>query len=79
MTKGSLGAQIRNRAVQTGDFSATELDDDMILTKYTRCSACGAHHVTKETLDRFIESSFDEEQFRAMSNELNEFLCENPI
>jgi hypothetical protein len=38
--------------------------DDEILTKYTRCS-CGAYHVTGETLDRLIESSLDEEHFRA--------------
>jgi hypothetical protein len=79
MTKQLLGAQLRAHAVQEGDFSATELDDDLILMKYTRCSACGAHHVTGETLDRLIESSIDEEQFRASSNELNGFFCENQI
>ena len=75
MTKRSLAAQLRNHAVQKGDFSVTELDDDAVLTKYTCCSACGAGHVTGEALDRLIESSLDEEDFRTRWNDLNGSLC----
>jgi hypothetical protein len=75
MTKRSLAAQLRNYAVQKGDFSVTEMDDDAVLTKYTCCSACGAHHVTGEILDRLIESSLDEKDFRTRWNDLNESLC----
>jgi hypothetical protein len=77
MTKRSLAAQLRHHAVQQGDFSVTEMRDDEILKKYTRCS-CGAYHVTGETLDRLIESGLDEEHFRAMWNDLNGSLCKNP-
>ena len=75
MTKRSLAAQLRNHAVQKGDFSVTELDDDAVLTKYTCCSACGAGHVTGEALDRLIESSLDEEDFRTRWNDRNGSLC----
>ena len=71
MTKCSLAAQLRNHAVQKGDFSVTEMDDDAVLTKYTRCSACGEHHVIGQTLDRLIESSLDEKDFRSLWNDLN--------
>jgi hypothetical protein len=55
MIKRSLAAQLRYHAVQQGDFSVIEMDDDEILEKYTRCS-CGEYHVTGQT-DRLIESS----------------------
>ena len=54
------------------------MDDDEILKKCTRCS-CGEYHATGETLDRLVESSLDEEDFRAMWNDLNGSLCKNPI
>ncbi len=76
MTKRSLAAQLRNHAVQQGDFSVTEMGDDEILEKYTRCS-CGANHVTEQTLDRLVESSLDEKHFRATWNDLNGSLCKN--
>ena len=78
MTKRSLAAQLRNHAVQKGDYYVTEMDDDAVLTKYTCCS-CGANHVTGQTLDRLIECSLDEKHFRAMWNDLNGPLCKNPI
>jgi hypothetical protein len=54
MTKHSLAAQLRYHAVQQGDFSVTEMDDDEMLKKYTRCS-CSAYHATGETLDRLTD------------------------
>jgi hypothetical protein len=77
MTKRSLAAQLRNHAVQKGDFSVTEMDDDAVLTKYTCCSACGAYHVTGETLDRLIESSLDEKDFRTLWNDRNGSFVQN--
>jgi hypothetical protein len=71
MTKRSLAAQLRYHAVQKGDFSVTEMDDDAMLSRYTRCSACGAHHVAGETLDCLIERSLDEKHFQTMWNDLN--------
>jgi hypothetical protein len=60
MTKGSLAAQLRHRGIRQGDFSVIDMNDDAILKKYA-----GAY-VTKETLNRLIESSLDEEHFRSM-------------
>lgn len=60
MTKGSLAAQLRHHGIRQGDFSVIDMDDDAILKKFA-----GAY-VTKETLNRLIESSLDEEHFRSM-------------
>jgi hypothetical protein len=60
MTKHSLAAQLRHHGIRQGDFSVIDMDDDAVLKKYT-----GAY-VTEETLNRLIESSMDEEHFRAI-------------